>query len=148
MTKTQCAGERSPVRTKDHISLVWSNRDENTWLIHSYFSPLFSVCRGKPVNHPSTLNVLCLVPKLYQRSVLCSKHTPNKLVRSFLTQYKIRRQKKIFKGRESRKEEKTKDTALYYTLPNYLYALIINRENFTLFSYNNFKFRQKIKCYK
>lgn len=41
--------------------------------------------------------------------------------------------KKSLKRAESR-EQKTKDTVLYYILPNYLYALIINRENFTLFS--------------
>lgn len=64
---------------------------------------------------------------------------------SYAVQNQLAKKKKLKGGRA---EEKTKDTALYYTLPNYLYAFIINRENFTLFSYKNFKFRQKIKCYK
>lgn len=95
--------------------------------------------------------------KLYQRtrevSLVPSTYQTNQ-ARSFLIPYKTRRKKKKEKknlqkaGRESKEEEKTKDTVQYYILPNYLYALIITRENSTLFSYHNFKFRQKIKCYK
>lgn len=151
MTKILCAGERSPAKTKDHISLVRSKGDENT-LLNSYFTALG--VPGKPVNHPSILIMwFFFIPKLYQRSILCFKQTPNKSVRSFLIQYKIRMQKeKIIlkaggwkRGGKKRKQKTRCSTTFFLTTcmhssltqKTLYYSLIITSNS-----------DKKLKCYK